>query len=205
MNGAPSDALVFFGATGDLAFKKIFPALQRMVQHGRLAVPVIGVAKAGWGLARFQERARESLAAHGGVDPGAFAKLCAGLRYVDGDYGDPATFQAVRRELGAARHPTHYLAIPPALFPEVVQQLERSGCAAGARVVVEERLEGPEASCICFTDGERVRLLAAIPVPGVNAAVLQNFLSNNQRSETVRCAEINSESFTSHSSAPPLG
>ncbi len=120
MNAPPSDALVFFGATGDLAHKKIFPALQRMVQSGSLNVPVIGVAKAGWRLEQLQQRARESLAEHGGLDREAFTKLSALLRYVDGDYGDPVTFQSLRRELGGAQRPTHYLAIPPALFGLVV-------------------------------------------------------------------------------------
>lgn len=138
MSRAPSDALVFFGATGDLAYKKIFPALQRMVQHGRLTVPVIGVARAGWDLDQLRGRARESLAHHGPLDEAAFARLSGLLRYVDGDYAEPATFQALRRELDGARHPTHYLAIPPAVFGEVVGQLQRSGCAEGARVVVEK-------------------------------------------------------------------
>jgi glucose-6-phosphate 1-dehydrogenase len=138
MNGPPSDALVFFGATGDLAYKKIFPALQRMVQHGRLGVPVIGVARAGWTLERLRERAKDSLERHGGLDRAAFEKLCGLLRFVDGDYNDAATFQTLRRELGAAQHPTHYLAIPPAAFGEVVGQLQRSGCSHLARVVVEK-------------------------------------------------------------------
>ncbi len=138
MSGSPSDALVFLGATGDLAYKKIFPALQRMVRRGKLDVPVIGVAKAGWGLEQFRERAADSLAKHGGLDRDAFGKLSGLLRYVDGDYADPETFQAVRRELGTAERPMHYLAIPPALFGEVVGQLERSGSAAGARVVLEK-------------------------------------------------------------------
>ncbi len=138
MSGASSDALVFFGATGDLAYKKVFPALQRMILHGRLDVPVIGIAKAGWGLEQFRDRAADSLARHGGIDRDAFGKLSGLLRYVDGDYADPATFDAVRRELGASRRPTHYLAIPPALFGEVVGQLERSGAADGARVIVEK-------------------------------------------------------------------
>jgi len=137
MSAQPSDALVFLGATGDLAYKKVFPALQRMVRHG-LRVPVIGVAKAGWGLDQLRERARESLVAHGGVDQAAFGELSRLLRYVDGDYADPATFQALRRELGTARSPTHYLAIPPALFGLVVEQLQRSGCNQGARVVLEK-------------------------------------------------------------------
>jgi glucose-6-phosphate 1-dehydrogenase len=133
-----SDALVFLGATGDLAYKKIFPALQAMVKHGHLDVPVIGVAKAGWNLEQFRARAKDSLATHGGVDSAAFQKLCSLLRYVDGDYGDPATFQQVRRELGNSQHPVHYLAIPPKLFGLVVQQLENSGCADGARVIIEK-------------------------------------------------------------------
>src|SRR3954470_738567 len=99
-----SDALVFFGDTGDLAHKKIFPSLQAMVKHGRLNVPVIGVAKAGWNLEQLKERARDSVEHHGGIDPPAFEKLCTLLRYVDGDYNDQATFQALRRELGAAQH-----------------------------------------------------------------------------------------------------
>src|SRR5665213_316214 len=108
MTTSQSDALVLFGATGDLAHKKIFPALQAMVKHGHLDVPVIGVAKAGWDLDRLKARARDGLEQHGGVDDAAFAKLCDLLRYVDGDYKEPATFQALRKELGAARHPAHY-------------------------------------------------------------------------------------------------
>ena len=96
------DALVFFGATGDLAHKKIFPALQAMLKRGHLHVPVIGVAKAGWTIDQLRARARDSLANHGGVDLPAFDDLCRLLRYVDGDYNDPATFQAIRRELGPA-------------------------------------------------------------------------------------------------------
>lgn len=138
MSAVRSDALVFFGATGDLAYKKIFPALQRMVRHGRLDVPVIGVAKSGWGLEQLRERARDSLTKHGGLDPDAFARLSELLHYVDGDYADPRTFEALRGELGSAKSPTHYLAIPPALFGVVVGQLERFGCAKGARVVVEK-------------------------------------------------------------------
>jgi len=138
MNRLASDALVFFGATGDLAYKKVIPALQRMVQHGRLVVPVIGVAKAGWTLEQFRERVRDSLASHGVLDGAAWAKLSGLLRYVDGDYSDPATFQALCRELGPAQVPTFYLAIPPAFFGEVVGQLERAGCVRRARVVVEK-------------------------------------------------------------------
>jgi glucose-6-phosphate 1-dehydrogenase len=138
MNEAPSDALVFFGATGDLAYKKIFPSLQAMVRRGHLNVPVVGVARAGWSLDRFKARARDSVEKHGGLDPAAFARLSALLRYVDGDYQDPSTFAALREQLGPARHPAHYLAIPPALFGVVVEQLGKSGCAKGARVIVEK-------------------------------------------------------------------
>jgi len=133
-----SDALVFFGATGDLAYKKIFPALQSMVKRGNLTVPVIGVARAGWNLKQFQARAEDSLVKHGGTDPEAWPKLCKLLRYVDGDYSDPATFEALHKELGGACHPTHYLAIPPVLFPLVVERLLTSNCSKGARVVVEK-------------------------------------------------------------------
>lgn len=135
----PSDALVFFGATGDLAYKKIFPALQAMIRRGTLAVPVIGVAKSGWNLSQLQARARESLEQHGGVDPVAFPRLLSLLRYVDGDYADAGTFHALRAALGTARHPAHYLAIPPRLFATVVEQLVRSGAAsAGTRVIIEK-------------------------------------------------------------------
>lgn len=134
-----SDALVFFGATGDLAYKKIFPALQALIKRGHLNAPVIGVAKDGWSLDQFKERARDSLEKHGGLDQEAFAKLSGLLRYVGGDYNDPATFQALRKALDGAKRPAHYLAIPPVLFGMVVEQLGRSGCAPdGARVVVEK-------------------------------------------------------------------
>ncbi len=133
-----SDALVFLGATGDLAYKKIFPALQSMVKRGKLNVPVIGVAKAGWNLDQLKARAEDSLKSHGGVDPDAFRTLSGLLRYVDGDYADPRTFQELRTQLGEARHPAHYLAIPPQLFGLVVKQLEESGSAEGARVIIEK-------------------------------------------------------------------
>jgi glucose-6-phosphate 1-dehydrogenase len=138
MSNPNSDALVFFGATGDLAYKKIFPSLQAMVRRGHLNVPVIGVAKAGWNLDQFKARARDSVEKHGGLDPAAFARLATLLRYVDGDYQDPATFAALRKELGSAQHPAHYLAIPPVLFGVVVEKLGKSGCARGARVIVEK-------------------------------------------------------------------
>ena len=139
MNESHSDALVFFGATGDLAYKKIFPSLQAMLKRGHLNVPVIGVAKAGWNLDQLKTRAKDSLEKHGGLDAAAFAKLASRLRYVDGDYNDTATFQAIRKELGSAQRPAHYLAIPPVLFGKVVEQLGQAGCAgAGARVIVEK-------------------------------------------------------------------
>jgi glucose-6-phosphate 1-dehydrogenase len=135
---AQSDALVFFGATGDLAYKKIFPALHAMVQRGHLDVPVIGVAKAGWNLEQFRARAEDSLEKQGGFDPRTFGKLRRLLRYVDGDYQDPSTFQGLRQELGSASQPAHYLAIPPSMFQAVVEQLAKSGCASRARVIVEK-------------------------------------------------------------------
>jgi len=133
-----SDAFVFFGATGDLAHKKIFPALQRLAKRGRLDIPVIGVAKSGWNLDQLKQRAKDSVEHYGGLDPDGFQKLMNVLHYIDGDYSDPKTFQQVRQQLGKAQHPIHYLAIPPDLFPEVVKQLKSSSCTTGARVVVEK-------------------------------------------------------------------
>jgi glucose-6-phosphate 1-dehydrogenase len=134
-----SDALIFFGATGDLAYKKIFPALQAMTKRGHLNVPVIGVAKAGWNLDQLKARAQDSLEKNGGgVDRDAWQKLSSLLRYVDGDYADTSTFAAVRKEMGSAQHPAHYLAIPPSLFEKVIQQLVQSGCSSGARMIVEK-------------------------------------------------------------------
>jgi glucose-6-phosphate 1-dehydrogenase len=138
MNETHSDALVFFGATGDLAYKKIFPSLQAMAKRGRLDMPVIGVAKSAWTVEQFRARARDSLEKHGGVDAAAFDKLCGLLRYVGGDYKDPATYQAIRKELGPARRPAYYLAIPPLLFGIVVEQLAKAGCTQNARVIIEK-------------------------------------------------------------------
>jgi glucose-6-phosphate 1-dehydrogenase len=138
MNQLKSDALVFFGATGDLAYKKIFPALQAMVRRGHLNVPVIGVAKAGWNLDQLRARAKDSLEKHGGVDQAAFDKLLGLLRYVDGDYLDPGTFSALREQLKDARYPAHYLAIPPVLFETVVEHLHQSNCSLGASVIIEK-------------------------------------------------------------------
>jgi glucose-6-phosphate 1-dehydrogenase len=139
MAGRSVDALVLFGATGDLAFRKLFPALQALVRRGTLVVPIIGVARSGWNLERLRQRIRESLAAsQDGIDAAAYSRIESLLRYVDGDYRDPATFTALRGELGRAAHPLHYLALPPSLFATVADHLRTSGCAAGARVVVEK-------------------------------------------------------------------
>jgi glucose-6-phosphate 1-dehydrogenase len=135
----PSDALVFFGATGDLAYKKVFPALQNMIQHGHLDVPIVGVAKAGWTVEQLRQRARDSLEKHGGgVDETAFANLVNLLKYVDGDYHDPETFAQLRQALGPAQRPLHYMAIPPSVFAVVSQHLHKSGCTQNARIVVEK-------------------------------------------------------------------
>jgi glucose-6-phosphate 1-dehydrogenase len=145
-----SDALVFFGATGDLANKQIFPSLQKMAKHGKLAGPVIGVAKAGWNLDQLRQRAKDSVTQHGGLDPVGFPILLEKLRYVDGDYNDAQTFANVRKELGDAKHPIHYLAIPPVLFGMVLDQLKTSGCAQGARVVIEKPFGHDLASAIAL-------------------------------------------------------
>ena len=133
-----SDAFVFFGATGDLAYKKIFPALQALIRGGQLDMPIIGMARAGWSLDRLRERARDSLEHNGGVDPAAFARLSERLQYVAGDYDDPGTYERLRAALGAAARPLHYLAIPPSMFGTVVQGLAAAGCARNARVIVEK-------------------------------------------------------------------
>jgi glucose-6-phosphate 1-dehydrogenase len=136
-----SDALVIFGVTGDLAFKKIFPALERLERRGRLPSIVVGVARGGTGRDALIARMRESLAAHGdGVDPAVMARLAQKLRLVDGDYHDATTFTQLRQALDGAVRPCHYLAIPPSLFAEVATRLGASGCAAGARLVVEKPL-----------------------------------------------------------------
>jgi len=133
-----SDAFVFFGATGDLAHKQIFPSLQGLISDQGLNLPIIGVAKAGWNLDQLKARAKDSLEKHGGINQEAFNKLLSLLRYVDGDYNDPNTFAQLRKELGAAKQPLHYLAIPPSLFGTVAKGLAESGCSDNARVVVEK-------------------------------------------------------------------
>jgi glucose-6-phosphate 1-dehydrogenase len=138
MEASRSDAIVFFGATGDLAYKQIFPALQALVKRHNLDIPIVGVAKAGWNLDQLKARARDSVSTHGGLDEAAFQKLSALLQYVDGDYQEPDTYAQLHRLLGAVRRPLHYLAIPPSMFATVAAGLAQSGCAAGARVVVEK-------------------------------------------------------------------
>ena len=138
MTAPPSDAFVFFGATGDLAYKKIFPALQALIQRGHLDVPVVGVARSRWSLDQFKARVRNSLEKHSHLDPVAYTKLCALLRYVQGEYGDPLICERLRQVLGDAKRPLFYLAIPPSLFAAVVEGLARSRCIEGARVVVEK-------------------------------------------------------------------
>jgi glucose-6-phosphate 1-dehydrogenase len=147
-----SDALVFFGATGDLAYKQIFPALFGLVRDEGLTVPIIGVAKSGWTLDQLKERAKKSVADHGGnTKSESFVQLLSQLRYVDGDYNDPATFQALRKQLGGAKRPLHYLAIPPVLFGTVTAQLAKSGCADNARLVVEKPFGRDRASAAALS------------------------------------------------------
>ena len=138
MTPARSDALVLFGVTGDLAYKKIFPALHAMAKRGHLDLPVIGVARPGVTREQLVARARESVEKHGGLDAAAFTCLETRLQFVGGDYGEAATYQRLRAALGSAQHPLHYLAIPPAMFATVAEGLGRSGCAQGARIVVEK-------------------------------------------------------------------
>jgi glucose-6-phosphate 1-dehydrogenase len=138
MDDSRSDALVFFGATGDLAYKQIFPALQALVKRHNLDIPIVGVAKAGWNLDQLKARARDSVTQHGGLDEAAFAKLSALLQYVDGDYREPDTYTKLKQLLGQAQRPLHYLAIPPSMFAAVAEGLAQSGSAKDARVVVEK-------------------------------------------------------------------
>jgi glucose-6-phosphate 1-dehydrogenase len=138
MNRAESDAFVFFGATGDLAYKKIFPALYAMFRRDGFDIPIIGMARAGWTLDKLKERARDSIRHSGDFDAVGFEKFSALLRYVDGDYTDPATFTGLRKAMGPAMRPIHYLAIPPSMFASVAQGLQRCGAAENARVIVEK-------------------------------------------------------------------
>jgi glucose-6-phosphate 1-dehydrogenase len=138
MKPMQSDAFVFLGATGDLAYKQIFPALQGLIRDEGFNMPIIGVAKAGWNLDQLKARAKDSLEHHGPLNQSAFDKLMSLLHYVDGDYNDINTFHQLRQELGSAQRPLHYLAIPPSLFAVVAENLAKSGCATNARVVVEK-------------------------------------------------------------------
>src|SRR5262249_39695866 len=144
-----ADALVFFGATGDLAYKKIFPALHGMARRGRLTMPVIGVAKSGWTIDELRARAEDSVSRHGGIDRDAFATLMRSLRYIDGDYSDAATFDRLASTLGPAQTPVHYLAIPPAVFGLVLERLGAAGAARGGAWSSRSRsarTSGPRAS-----------------------------------------------------------
>ncbi len=133
-----SDALVFFGATGDLMYKKIFPDLYAAERRGHLHAPIIGVGRSAWTLEQFRSRARESVARRDGFNEAVFAKFEARLRYICGDYAAPATYDKLRKELGDSAHPLHYLAIPASVFAKVIEGLDQSGCARGARVIVEK-------------------------------------------------------------------
>jgi glucose-6-phosphate 1-dehydrogenase len=168
-----SDALVFFGATGDLAHKKIFPALQKLAIRGQLEMPVIGVAKTGWNLQELKERAKDSVETYGGLDAEGFSKLISRLKYIDGDYSDPATFTKLRHELGSSQHPLHYLAIPPFLFPEVLKQLHDSGCAVGGRVVIEKPFGHDLASALDLND------VVHTAFPEENVFRIDHFLGKN--------------------------
>jgi glucose-6-phosphate 1-dehydrogenase len=133
-----ADALVFFGATGNLAYKKIFPALQKMARHRQLDMPVVAVAKSGWTLDQLRARAEESVERHGGIDRDGLATLMRQLTYIDGDYADASTFDRLDQELAGRDRPVHYLATPPGVFGLVFEQLKRAGCSHEARVVVEK-------------------------------------------------------------------
>src|SRR6516162_4723184 len=138
MSNLSSDAIVFFGASGDLAYKQIFPALLRLVRDEGISVPIIGVAKSDWNLQNFKERAKDSLEKHGGGDADSLQAFTNLLHYVDGDYRDAGTFAQLRKELGEAQRPLHYLAVPPSLFAVVAEGLAKSGCAANGRLVIEK-------------------------------------------------------------------
>ena len=151
-NSGDSDAFVFFGATGDLAYKQIFPALFGLVRDEGLAMPIVGVAKQDWNLDQLKDRAADSVKAHGGdIESDAFKTFLGQLNYVDGDYADASTFTELRKRMGDAKRPLHYLAIPPSLFSEVVSQLAKSGCSKNARLVVEKPFGRDRQSAIELT------------------------------------------------------
>ena len=139
MTPSHSDALVLFGVTGDLVHKMIFPALYALAKNGELKVPVIGVAFPKWSLARLHKRATDSIKRSGGIDDKrALHQFLSQLSYVSGDYKDPGTFTKIKEALGRARHPAHYLAIPPSLFETVIKGLGAAKLAEHARVIVEK-------------------------------------------------------------------
>ena len=166
MTSEPSDAMVFFGATGDLAYKQIFPSLLGLIRDEGLNIPIIGVAKAGWTLDKLKERAKDSIEHHGGGAPEVVDKLLTLLRYVDGDYNDPATFAQLRKELGAAQRPLHYLAVPPSLFGVVAEGLAKEGATTNCRLVIEKpfghnRITAKELNAVLtkFFPSERIYLI----------------------------------------------
>src|SRR5687768_9013971 len=152
MSAERSDALVFFGASGDLAFKKIFPALYAMTRGRQLNMPVIGVARSAWTLEQFRARARQSLESIGAIDEATFASLASNLQYVQGEYEAPDTYVALRGALGTAAHPLHYLAVPPTMFEPVIRGLGASGCSRNARIVVEKPFGRDLASARVLTE-----------------------------------------------------
>jgi glucose-6-phosphate 1-dehydrogenase len=133
-----ADVLVLFGATGDLAYEQIFPALQALARRGQLDLPVIGVAKDNWTADDLRAHARQSIIAHGTFDADAFAALADRLSYVAGDYASVATFGTLRQAIEGARRPVFYLAIPPSLFATVSTGLAQIGAVEHARLVVEK-------------------------------------------------------------------
>src|ERR1044072_1296539 len=140
MNSFGSDAFVFFGATGDLAYKKIFPALHALIKRGNLDIPIIGVAREGWTAEQLRMRAHDSLEHFGGVEADTFAKLSSLLQYIDGDYEEPSTYDRLKQALNGAARPLHYLAVPPSMFTTVVRGLGQAGCAYDARIVLGKPL-----------------------------------------------------------------
>jgi hypothetical protein len=159
------DAIVVFGVSGDLAQKKIFPALYALVRRGDLKEPIIGVAKTARTLEQIHAKVRESLESRHGIDSQALARLIKLVRYVSGDYRDPATFERLRNALGSATQPLYYLAILPSLFTTVIEGLAKSGCVNGARVVVENPWGNtslrPRRSIACSTPFSLNRLFSA--------------------------------------------
>ncbi len=151
MKPAPSDVLVFFGSTGDLAFKQIFPALQALVRHGRLDMPIVAVGRKDLPIEELRTRAKESISKNGGLDAAAFAKLSSQLRYVKVDYNDAATFARIREAIGPAKHPLHYVALPPELFETVATSLAKAGLNEGARLSLEKPFGSSQASALALS------------------------------------------------------